>query len=157
MSNTYSEMNENADKRRKIYVDYPKGNSKPTCPIHGSRHSLDKYKVLGDFGFNYAKIRHTNNRGHNPENKTKCTRQQYNNAIVNSAVDEIIMQKDNKVSSGTEAQEIIESEFGLVPAQDVHFFYTRSHLSALQNCAVLFSTNFYIIFILKKCITQFSH
>ena len=30
----------------------------------------------------------------------------------------------------------------LVPAQDVHFFYMRSHLSALQNCALLFSTNF---------------
>ena len=30
----------------------------------------------------------------------------------------------------------------LVPAQDGPFFYTRSHLSALQNCAVLFSTNF---------------
>ena len=30
----------------------------------------------------------------------------------------------------------------LVPAQDVHFFYTRSHLSALQNCALIFSTNF---------------
>ena len=30
----------------------------------------------------------------------------------------------------------------LFPAQDVHFFYTRSHLSALQNCALLFSTNF---------------
>ena len=26
----------------------------------------------------------------------------------------------------------------LVPAQDVHFFYTRSHLSALQNCALIF-------------------
>ena len=47
--------------------------------------------------------------------------------------------------------------FRLVPAQDVHFFYTRSHLSALQNCAVLFSTNFYLFFILKECITQFSH
>ena len=45
----------------------------------------------------------------------------------------------------------------LVPAQDAHYFYTRSHLSAPQNCAVLFSTNFHIIFILKKCITQFSH
>ena len=30
----------------------------------------------------------------------------------------------------------------LVPAQDGPFFYTRSHLSALQNCALLFSTNF---------------
>ena len=31
---------------------------------------------------------------------------------------------------------------GLVPAQDGPFFYTRSHFSALHNCAVLFSTNF---------------
>ena len=45
----------------------------------------------------------------------------------------------------------------LVPAQDGPFFYTRSHLSALQNCAVLFSTKFHIIFILKECITQFSY
>ena len=44
----------------------------------------------------------------------------------------------------------------LVPAQDVHFFYTRSHLSALQNCVLLLSTNFQFIFIFKKCITQFS-
>ena len=45
----------------------------------------------------------------------------------------------------------------LVPAQDGTFFCTRSHLSALQNCVVLFSTNFQILFILKKCVTQFSH
>ena len=51
----------------------------------------------------------------------------------------------------------IENLIRLVPAQDVHFFYTHSHLSALQNCAVLFSTNFQIIFIFKKCTTQFSH
>ena len=47
--------------------------------------------------------------------------------------------------------------YWLVPAQDVHFFYTRSHLSALQNCALLFSTNFQFIFVFKKCITKFSH
>ena len=45
----------------------------------------------------------------------------------------------------------------LVPAQDVNFFYTRSHLSALQNCALIFSTNFQFIFTFKRCITQFSH
>ena len=45
----------------------------------------------------------------------------------------------------------------LVPAQDVQFFYTRSHLSALQNWALLFSINFQFIFIFKTCITQFSH
>ena len=42
------------------------------------------------------------------------------------------------------------SPIRLVPAQDGPFFYTRSHLSALQNCALLFSTNFQIIFIFKK-------
>ena len=50
-----------------------------------------------------------------------------------------------------------DNGFRLVPAQDVHYFYMRSHFSALQNCAVLFSNNFQIIFLLKKCITQFSH
>ena len=46
---------------------------------------------------------------------------------------------------------------GLVPAQDVHFFYTRFHFSALQNCALLFSTKFQFIFIFKKCTTQFNY
>ena len=45
----------------------------------------------------------------------------------------------------------------LVPDQDVHFFYTRSHLSALQNCALIFSTNLQFIFTFKKCTTQFNH
>ena len=36
-------------------------------------------------------------------------------------------------------------------------FYTRSHLSALQNCALIFSTNFQFIFTLKQCTTQFIH
>ena len=30
----------------------------------------------------------------------------------------------------------------LVPAQDVPFFYTRSHLSALQSCAFIFQPIF---------------
>ena len=37
----------------------------------------------------------------------------------------------------------------LGPAQDVHFFYTRSHLSGLQSCALIFSTNFQFIFTIK--------
>ena len=39
-------------------------------------------------------------------------------------------------------QKAITNLIGLVPAQDVQFFYTRSHLSALQNCALIFSTTF---------------
>ena len=45
----------------------------------------------------------------------------------------------------------------LVPAQDGPFSYTRSHFSALQNCALFFSIYLQFIFIFKKCITQFSH
>ena len=37
----------------------------------------------------------------------------------------------------------------LGPAQDVHFFYTCSHLSALKNCALIFSTNFQFILTYK--------
>ena len=87
MSNTYSETSESSDKCRKIYVDHSKGKSKTTCLIHVPGHSSDKYKVLGDFGSEYAKIRHYNNSRHNPENKTQYTRHQYNNDIVNSSVD----------------------------------------------------------------------
>ena len=39
---------------------------------------------------------------------------------------------------------------GLVPAQDGPIFYTLSHLSALQNCALLFSTNFSLFSYLKN-------
>ena len=34
----------------------------------------------------------------------------------------------------------------LVPAQDVHFFYTPSYLNALQNYALIFSTIFLSLF-----------
>ena len=36
--------------------------------------------------------------------------QQENNDIFNSAVDEIILQENNKVRAGTEAQEIIDTQ-----------------------------------------------
>ena len=45
----------------------------------------------------------------------------------------------------------------LVPSQDVHFFYTRSHLSELQKYALIFSINCQFNFILKENTTQFSH
>ena len=42
-------------------------------------------------------------------------------------------------------------------AKVVHFFYTHSHLSALQNCALIFSANFQYIFTFKYRTIQFSH
>ena len=49
-------------------------------------------------------------------------------------------------------QDPIKVNYRLVPAQDGPFFYTRSHLSALQNCALLYSTNFQFIFIFKNAL-----
>ena len=49
-------------------------------------------------------------------------------------------------------QPIIVVCIRLVPAQDGPFFYTRYHLSALQNCALLFSANFQFIFIFKNAL-----
>ena len=109
-SHTYSKISESVGKRRKRYVYICKVKLK-TSLIHSPAHSSDEFKVLGDFSSKYAKTRHANNLGHNPANRNKYTRQKYNNTIVNSAVDEIILQENNKVSAGTEAQEIIESEF----------------------------------------------
>ena len=66
---------------------------------------------------------------------------------------------DGSLDAGAQRdqQAIYYGRVRLVPAQDGPFFYTRSHLSALQNCALLSSTNFQFIFIFKRCITQFSH
>ena len=47
--------------------------------------------------------------------------------------------------------------YKLVPAQYIHLFYKRSHLSTLKICLLIFSTNFQFIFTFKKCTTQFSH
>ena len=65
--------------------------------------------------------------------------------------------RKDKIWSVTECRIVYGTRIRLVPAQDEPFYYTRSHLSALQNCALLFLTNFQFIFIFKKCITQFSH
>ena len=83
----------------KIYVDYPKGNSKPTCLIHNPGHSSYECKVLGDFGSKYAIIMPTKDHGHNPANINKFNSQKENNDIFNSAVDEILLQENQKVSA----------------------------------------------------------
>ena len=43
------------------------------------------------------------------------------------------------------------------PAQDVTFFHTGYHLSELKSCTLIFSTNFYFIFVFKQCKTKFSN
>ena len=53
------------------------------------------------------------------------------------------------VSHTGQSFEIIRKCLRLGPAQDVHFFLTRSHLSALKSRALIFSTNFQFIFTFK--------
>ena len=48
-----------------------------------------------------------------------------------------------------EQQRIVPNTGRLGPAQDIHFFYTRSHFSALQNDALIFSANFSLFSHLK--------
>ena len=61
-------MSGSTDKCRKRYIYNPQGNYKHTCLIHSPVHSSDKFKVLGDFGFKYAKITPTKDFGHHPAN-----------------------------------------------------------------------------------------
>ena len=103
-------MSESSVKRRKRYLVYPKGESK-TCLINSPWNSSDEWKVLGDFGYTYINTRPTKDHGNNPAPRNKFNRQQENNAIVNSAVDKILLQENEKVSSVREAHENIESDF----------------------------------------------
>ena len=68
-------MSESADKRRNSYADHPKDRSKLTCLIYGPVHSSDECKVLGDFCYNYSKIRPTKDRGHDHAVKKQFIRQ----------------------------------------------------------------------------------
>ena len=94
----------------KIYVDYPKGNYKPTCLIHNPGHSSYECKVLGDFGSKYAIIRPTKYHGHNTANRNKFNRQEDKNAIVKHTVYEILQRENNEVSDEEEAHGNVESE-----------------------------------------------
>ena len=84
-------MSESNGNHRKRYLNHLKGRSKPTCLIHVPRHSSYAWKVLGDFGFNYAKNSHTKDCGNYPTNRKKFNIQEENTYIVNSAVDEILL------------------------------------------------------------------
>ena len=91
-SNNYSGVSEDLSSAENIYVDHPKDISKPTCLIHFPGHSSDECKVLGDFGYKYAKPRPTKECGHDTARRNKFNRQQENNYILNHTVDEILPQ-----------------------------------------------------------------
>ena len=89
LSHTYYLMSESdGNCRKKIYR--PSKGWVKTSLLHGPGNSSDECKVLGDFGSRYAKSRPTKYRGTNPIQINKFNRQQENNSIVDSAVDEIL-------------------------------------------------------------------
>ena len=104
-------MSESAGKRRKRYVDHWKDRSKPTCIIHGPGHSSDKCRFLGDLSSRYATKISTKDCGHDNANRKKFNRQKEMNDIVNSTVDEILTQENNKVSTVKETYENVEYDF----------------------------------------------
>ena len=63
---------------------------------------------LGRLFFKYYKSNPTKDRGHDSAIKNKFNRQKKNNAIVNHALDEMILQENNKVSAEAGAYENIE-------------------------------------------------
>ena len=83
--------------------------SKKNCLIHGPGNLSDEYKVLGDFGSKYYKISPTKYRGNVPATITQFNRQQENNLIVNHAVDEILLQENDKVSAEAEAKKTLNT------------------------------------------------
>ena len=103
-------MSENAGKRRNIYVDYLAGRYR-NCLIHGHMHSSDECEVLGDFGSKYVKIIPTKDLRNDPVPRNKCNRKKENNDFVNSAVDEILLHENEKVSAAREAHENVDSDF----------------------------------------------
>ena len=110
MSWTRLEKGESAGKRRKKYVDIPTGKSKKRI-IHGSGHSSEECKVLGDFGTKYANSSPTKDCGSIPVPRF-LNRHQENNAIFNNAVDEIILNETQKVSdTNHEAPEFLDSDY----------------------------------------------
>ena len=109
-SNIYSEMSEISGKNKKSYLDNPKDRTKHNCLIHGTGHSSDECKVLGDFGSKNSKIRITKDHGHYPTTRKEFNIQKENNDIVNHAADEILLQENNKLSAESESNENIESD-----------------------------------------------
>ena len=105
-------MSNSANMRRKGYVYNLKYRSKLICLIRGPGNSLDECKVLGDFGTKYAKIRPTKYHRHKPAPKIIFGRYQQNNAIVEHAVDEIMLQDNKKLSLTDETHDNIDSEVG---------------------------------------------
>ena len=65
----------------------------------------------GRLWFKYVRIRPAKHRGNDTVPRNKFDRRQENNATVNSAVDEILLHENEKLSAVKEAPETFNSNF----------------------------------------------
>ena len=106
----YYEMSEITGKRKKKYVDHLKDRYKLTCLDHPPGYSSDEYKVLGDFGTEYSKIRPTKDCRQEPANRKEFIKKEDNSDIFQVVVYEIIIYYSKKISVKDKLQENINSK-----------------------------------------------
>ena len=66
---------------------------------------------MGDFGSKQVKSRPTKDRGNDPVPGNNVCSQKENNAIVNNAVDEILLHKNQKLSTKKKLKKNVDSDF----------------------------------------------
>ena len=103
-------MVERYGKLRKQYVYHPWGESR-ICLIRGPGHYSVEWKILEDFDAKYSK-------GKPPKYHSNClvqgkknNRKQEKNTIFNNMVDEILLNKTQKVSTAREAEENFDYDY----------------------------------------------
>ena len=129
LTQNYSTMSDISGKHRKIYVDRRAGKQE-VCLIHGPEYSSDEFKTLGDLGSKYVEGKPTKDCRKDTVSGKKFNRQQENTDIVNSAVDEILLHENQKLSPANEAPENIESDLdplGYMPTMAVTAVKIEEH------------------------------
>ena len=83
-----------------------------TCIVHGIAHSSNYSRVLKQFGTKYAAAQSTKYHWNNPVTRKIFQKKQENHAIINNAVDDILLNETKKVSAvNHEAPESLENDY----------------------------------------------
>ena len=82
---------------------------------------------MGEFGSKCSKSRITKDHGNDTATRNKFNIQQENNAIVNHAVDYIILEYSNKLSAEAKSNEKVDSEI------DENYLYHIDNMSLYEK------------------------
>ena len=123
-----------------FFIDYQTGKSK-TCLINFPRHSSDECKALGNFGSKYAETIPTKDCGHDPITRKKFNNQQENDYIVKIAVDEILVNENEKGIATKEAHENVESYFDDNKLYQIDNMSLEDIKKKLSDVSVSFNAN----------------